>query len=92
MCPTKKTWVRASQITGKFPENKYDFTRYLQGVGDFVLTPTLSKQDYYRFRYAAYIWAYEHKCRVRVNAYRQLAGGYKVKVTLVNLHRERDYS
>ena len=86
-----KNWLRATQVTGKFPEPKYNLTKYLQNVGDFVQTGVVSSEQYHKLRYAAYIWAYKHNCRVSVQAFRQLEGGYKVRVTLVNLHRERDF-
>lgn len=85
------TWLRAGQITGKFPENKYDFSRHLTRVGDYIQTFPMSLEDYHRIRKAAYAWAWQHKCRVSIKRMRRLNGLYHVEITLTDKQRLRDY-
>jgi hypothetical protein len=88
---SKKTWIRATQITGEFPENKYSFSQHLKERGDYVITGPISKQDFNRLKWAAHHWAYHHECRIKMKCHRQLDGMCKGQVTLVDLNRIRDY-
>jgi hypothetical protein len=92
MSRSKTSWKRWPELIGKFPEKKYGWTENLPNLGDYVQTHKISSEEYHKLRYAAYIWAWKHRCRVKVQAFRQLGGGYKVRVTLVDMNRERDFS
>lgn len=82
-------WTRASQISGKFPENKYDFSRHLKHVGDFVETHPLSERDQTRIKMAAYAWAFFHNVRVSTKIMKRPEGNC-IRVTLVDKLRSRN--
>lgn len=86
-----KTWTRATQITGKFPEDKYGFTQHLKQVGDYVMTYPMAKEDAVRVKWAAHQWAYRHECRVSHSLIRRTGGLYSARVMLVDKNRIRDY-
>jgi hypothetical protein len=60
-----KSWLRWPQITGKFPENKYFFDKYLKDIGDWVETDHLTKKELKNFKDAAHIWAWRRKWAVQ---------------------------
>jgi hypothetical protein len=82
-------WTRASQITGKFPEDKYGFTANLKYVGDYVETYPLSERDQTRIKMAAYAWAFHHNVRVSTRIMRRPEGNC-IRVTLVDRLRNRN--
>lgn len=65
----KLTWERVPNAVpgkGNRPKNKYNFTQVLKRVGDFVETHEFSnKTEAYKVVYAAHIWAFRHKYRVK---------------------------
>lgn len=62
----KTEWARKPNcVPGTGAGNKYDFTTHLKKVGDFIETYPMPYEDVMKVKYAAYIWAYRHKCRVR---------------------------
>lgn len=89
--PTKKTWLRWSQLNGSFRQDKYHFTKHLRKVGDYVVTKPMSQADYIRIKDAAKTWAYRKGKRVKVTKYRLHDKMCYVRVMLVSQHRMRDY-
>ena len=84
--------MRPTQITKKFPENKYHFSTHLTQVGDWVETsPFTNKQEAINVRKAAHFWAWYHKCRVNAEVYDFGEGKWVARVKLISKHRFRDY-
>lgn len=83
----KNSWKRRNNIdeAGK-PKEKYSFSTHLRHVGDWVETPPLSQEQYLKLKYAAYDWAYWHRCKVSVKKI-PVPGGIGVRVTVVANHR-----
>lgn len=92
MSPTKKIWTRAVEKTGKFPENKYGFIHHLKNVGDFIVSHPMPLKDFNKIKYAAYSWAYEHKCRIITRRIRTSDDMYKIYIRLSNLNRVRGFT
>lgn len=72
--------------------NKYQFSKHLTVVGDFVQTEPMTVKESWNIMYAAQMWAWDHMRRVSVDRY-PVDGGNKrvVRITLVSRDRERDY-
>ena len=84
------TWKRATELTKEFPKPKYNFTKHLTGVGDFLQTAPLTHKQYIHFLRAAHFWAWYHEKRVSVR-YWKMGGGYVGRVTLTHNVRVRDF-
>lgn len=83
----KNSWVRRNNIDHKGkPYDKYGFSTHLERVGDWVETEALTQEDYLKIKYAAYDWAYQHRCRVSVNKI-PVPGGIGVRIKVVSNHR-----
>ncbi len=88
----KKSWLRPTQITKKWPENKYGFSENLKEVGDYVETFPIPYEDCVKIRKAAHLWAWFHKYRVVTKCIKQWETGlYYIRVTLTAKVRIRDY-
>lgn len=86
----KINWVRkpntwAGKIGGV--GKKYDFTDYLKRVGDFVETHPMSMEDLYKIRFAAHIWAYRHKCRIKTQLRHFPENRYGLLIEIINYKR-----
>lgn len=82
----KKTWQRYHSIVKGVPVNKYNFSKYLRRVGDFVVTHPMSVEDRTKMRKAAHYWALKHKCTVSCNA-EYGGGGRCLRVTVTKAYR-----
>ncbi len=89
---SKKFWLRPTQITKKFPSNKYRFSENLVDVGDFVETFPMPYEDCQRIQDAAHAWAWQHKYRVTTRCLPAREGGYFIRITLTSKVRVRDYN
>lgn len=88
----KKSWLRPTQLTKKFPQNKYQFDEYLKEINDYVETYPISLEDLQRFTKAAHHWAWYKKYRVRVESIKHWETGlYTARCTLTHKVRIRDY-
>jgi len=85
MTSPTKTWKRKGNFENGIPFDKYQFSKHLKRLGDWVLTEALSEEDFHRIRKAAYIWAFRHHCKISVRKYR-VTGGWGVKITVVRNH------
>lgn len=93
-CPPikQKRWSEGDENSpGFFPKDKYGFSTYLTDVGDFVRTYPLSKDDRFRFKRAAYDWAWHHKCRVEIRYFQKSEDTWEVECTLVAKIYIRDF-
>ena len=89
---SKKSWLRPTQLTKKFPQNKYRFDEVLKNVGDYVETYPMSLADYERFNKAAHHWAWYRGYRVSVKTIKHHEDQtYTVICTLTSKVRIRDY-
>lgn len=73
----------AATLGGKFPEDKYGFSKYLTRLGDYVTTPPLSFHEYDKIKKAAYAWAWRKKWRVSVKRFKVSHTTYEVTIKLV---------
>ena len=88
----KRSWLRPTQLTKKFPQNKYNFKEVLKEVGDYVETHPMSLEDLQRFTKAAHFWAWQKRYRVSIESIKQWETGlYMVRCTLTSKVRIRDY-
>lgn len=87
----KKTWLRPTQITRKFPENKYAFGIHLTYPGDWIETNPMTKKEAQAVQHAAWKWAWWHKYTVSATIH-PFNDGWVCKVVLVKKHRNRDYT
>lgn len=74
-----------------FPKNKYQFSTHLTRVGDFIRTHPLSYTDRWRFKRAAYDWAWHKRFKVRVNAFRTSKDTWEMQCTLTSKVFGRDF-
>jgi hypothetical protein len=86
-----KRWKRPGEITKTFQEDKYQFSKYLTDVGDYVETFPMPVEDQVRMRYAAHRWAYDRKWTISFRRYWR-PDGRVCRVTLVKKHRIRDFT
>jgi hypothetical protein len=68
--------------------NKYNFSKYLRRVGDYIKTNPASREEIMKLKYAVLIWAYRHKCRVKTEMY-YYPDGYGMEITLVSHTRKK---
>lgn len=86
-----KKWVRPTQLTKKFPADKYGFSKHLKKVGDWIEThPFPEKQDAVRMLRAAHHWAWYYGYRVSVEIHEK-TGGWIARIFLTDKVRIRDY-
>jgi hypothetical protein len=89
---SKKRWNSATETSPAFfPKNKYNFNTYLVNVGDFVRTHPMSYEDRFRFKRAAYDWAWHKRYKVRVNAFRKSKDTWEMQCTLTSKVFGRDF-
>ena len=92
----KKTWLRPTQISRKFPENKYHFTEYLKRPGDYLITNPITKTDLVKLTLAARTWAANRLWTIETQSTPcgENSGGesvYTVRIDLITLSRVRDF-
>lgn len=92
----KKTWLRPTQVSRKFPQSKYHFTEYLKRPGDFLITNPLTKKEAYKVVYAAHFWAANRRWRVETEVTYcgenpEGENVYTVRIDLITLTRIRDF-
>lgn len=88
---SKKHWLRPTQITKKFPSNKYGFSENLKEVGDFVETFPMTFKECYTLQKAAHNWAWYKGCVARTKILRAEDGLYVIRVTLDAKVRSREF-
>ena len=88
----KRYWVRASEITKKYPENIYRFKDYLTRPGDYVVTEPISYEALMKLKYAAYAWAWYKGYTIKTSRVPKPDNKWVFTITLVKLHRNRDYA
>lgn len=84
-------WTRAAAKAKAFPENKYNFSRYLTEIGDWVETHPIPLDQVLKLKYAIYAWAWYHKLKVKTKRIPAGDGKYRYRMTLVKKVRFRDY-
>jgi len=88
---TGNKWQRPTEITKKFPSNKYGFSVNLTRPGDWVETNPLTKKEYYNIQDAAHFWAWKHGVTIKTRSWPVDNEHRCMRITLVKLHRERNY-
>lgn len=89
---SKKRWNSATETSPAFfPKPKYGFTKHLTNVGDFIRTHPLSYTDRWRFKRAAYDWAWHKRWKVSVKAYRKSRDTWEMECTLISKVFGRDF-
>jgi hypothetical protein len=92
----KKTWLRPTQISRKFPQNKYHFTAYLKRPGDYLITNPITKADTAKITLAARTWAANRMWTIetQVTYCGENSEGvsvYTARIDLITLSRVRDF-
>lgn len=92
----KKTWLRPTQISRKFPQNKYGFTEYLKRPGDFLISWPLTKKEADKLMFAAHFWAARRRWTIETEQTycgENIDGEnvYTIRIDLIALTRFRDY-
>lgn len=88
-----KAWKRWVEIDRHFPKPKYNFSKLLRQVGDYVETYPMNNEDRVKIKDAAKFWAYHHKKRVRIKWIPDYQGDmpmWRTRVTLISNHRVRE--
>ena len=88
----QRKWRRPTEVTGKFPTDKYAFSIHLTKTGDWVETDSLHGKAVKNIIDAAHAWAWVHGVTVRCVSKYAPDGGKYVRVTLTKKHRHRDYA
>jgi len=87
----KNDWIRPAAAAKQFPANKYQFSKHLVKVGDWVETNPLTQKEYYNIQDAVHAWAWVKKYRVKTESWPDGTGKKFVKITLISHKRNRDY-
>lgn len=88
---SKKSWLRPTQLTKKFPSNKYGFSQNLKEIGDFVETFPMTFKECCTLQKAAHNWAWFHGVVATTRILRAGNGLYTIRVTLTAKVRVRDF-
>lgn len=83
---------REKNWTDVFPSNKYNFSKNLVYIGDWVRTNPLSAKDKKKFVDAAHDWAWHKKWRVECTSYQVADDMWEVECELIAKKRIRDYA
>jgi len=81
----------AATLGGRFPEDKYRFSKYLRSVGDYITTNPINEKDYKRFKDAAYAWAYRRKWKVAITRLYGPGNMFEVTCTLIRKKYYREF-
>lgn len=87
MTRDKRSWKRKLNFNPDGSVVKvYGFSEHLKKIGDTIETLPMTMEERNKFKYAAYIWAYRHNCRVVTRTLRCKEGKY-LRLTVVDNRR-----
>lgn len=86
----KTNWERKPNTgPGRTVGIKYDFTKHLRKVGDYIETHPMSREDVFKIRFAVHIWSWRHHCRIKTQL-RYYPEGDALYIELIsNTRKER---